>query len=380
MEDLTNPAEEPAAEDPKASAKAEKARAREEKKAAAEEAKRARAEEKARLKAMTKEEKKGAVEEAKRARAEEKASARAARKAAPKAARGKGKSERIISMSIEGTDVRVVYSSGISIESWDSVAFDPQILKVGQIADPDGLGGVIRSALEGRDVGKSRVVCAMPGLRSVSRVMSMPRVGKKELPTVIPREVNKLMTVSEEDNYLHWQELPSETDQMQIFVLAIPKDPLLTFMEALRIAGLTPIAIDLKPLALVRAVNQKDAIIATGESNSMELVIVVDDIPVLIRSVFLGEGVVTQDYAVGRISDELGRTILTYNEINKDNPLDPEIPIYLTGAAAGGVPFALNVAALTGRTVQPLEPPVVYPEGFPIADFMVNVGLILKVV
>ena len=272
-----------------------------------------------------------------------------------------------------------MYSAGISIESWDSVAFDPQILKVGQIADPDGLGAVIRSALEGRDVLKSQVVCAMPGLRSVSRVIIIPKVGKKELPTVVPREVGKLMTVSEDDNYIYWQELPYEGDQMQIFVLVVPKEPLLVFLEALKIAGLTPSVLDLKPLALVRAVNQKEAIIATGESNSMELIIVVDDVPVLIRSVFLGEGVVTQDYAVGRISDELGRTILTYNEINKDNPLDPEIPIYLSGAAAGGVPFALNVAALTGRTVQPLEPPVVYPEGFPIADFMVNVGLILKV-
>jgi type IV pilus assembly protein PilM len=250
---------------------------------------------------------------------------------------------------------------------------------VGQIADPDGLGAVIRSALEGRDVLKSQVVCAMPGLRSVSRVITIPKVGKKELTTVVPREVNKLMTVSEEDNYIYWQDLPAVGDQMQVFVIVVPKEPLLTFLDALRIAGLAPSVLDLKPLSLVRAVNQKDAIIATGESNSMELIIVVEDVPVLIRSVFLGEGVVTQDYAVGRISDELGRTILTYNEINKDNPLDPEIPIYLSGAAAGGVPFALNVAALTGRTVQPLEPPVMYPEGFPIADFMVNVGLILKV-
>jgi type IV pilus assembly protein PilM len=368
MEEMTNPA----GEEPKAPAK-------EDKKAAREEVRRAKAEERARLR----EEKARAREEKKAAAAADKAEGKKAPKAPkePKVPKAKkaGKGERIISISVEGTDVRIVYSSGISIESWDSVAFDPQILKVGQIADPDGLGAVIRSALEGRDVVKGQVVCALPGLRSVSRVISIPKVGKKELSTVVPREVNKLMTISEEDNYLHWQELPSEGDQMQIFVLAIPRDPLLTFLDALKIAGLSPTALDLKPLSLVRAVNQKDAIIATGESNSMELIIVVDDVPVLIRSVFLGEGVVTQDYAVGRISDELGRTILTYNEINKDNPLDPEIPIYLSGAAAGGVPFALNVAALTGRTVQPLEPPVIYPEGFPIADFMVNVGLILKV-
>lgn len=293
---------------------------------------------------------------------------------------GGGRAEkRIIALSIEGTDLRFVSFYENSIESWDSVSFDPQFLSVGQVADPEGLGGVIRSTLEGREVSKSLVVCALPGLRTVSRVISMPKVGMKQLKIVVPREVKRLITVSEEDNYLHWQALPTETDQIQIFALAVPKEALLAFMEALRVGGVRPRAIDLKPLALMRAVNQKDAVIANGESNSMELVIVVDDVPVLIRSVFLGEGVVTQDYAVGRISDELGRTIVSYNEINRDNPLDPEVPIYLTGATAGSVPFALNVAALTGRTVQPLEPPIPYPEDFPLAEFMVNVGLILKI-
>ena len=87
-----------------------------------------------------------------------------------------------------------------------------------------------------------------------------------------------------------------------------------------------------------------------------------------------------QDYTVGRISDELGRTIVTYNEINKESPLDQDTPVYLTGAAAAGVPFALNVAALTGRTVQPLESPVTIPSDLPLAEYMVNIGLILKVV
>jgi hypothetical protein len=165
-----------------------------------------------------------------------------------------------------------------------------------------------------------------------------------------------------------------------VFLLAVPKEPMSLLLRAFSHAGLNPSNIDLKPLALMRAINQKDAVIANCEGNSMELIIVSDDIPVLIRSVFLGEGVANQDYAVGRISDELGRTIVTYNEINKEHPLDQNTPVYLTGAAAAGVPFALNVAALTGRTVQPLESPIPLPADLPIAEYMVNIGLILKVV
>jgi len=247
------------------------------------------------------------------------------------------------------------------------------------VADPVGLGDAIKNALEGKGVKNSHVVCALPEMRAVSRIISIPKVSKKEMDTIVPREVRRLMTISEEDNYIHWQALPGETQQAQVFVLVIPKDGVLQFLEALRLGGVKPHALDLKALALMRAVNQKDAIIASGESHSVELVIVVDDVPVLIRSAFISEGLVAEDYAVGRISDEIRRTIVTYDEMNKENPLDPDMPIYLSGATASSVPFALNVAAFTGRTIQPLEPPIHYPEDFPLSDFMVNVGLILKI-
>ena len=292
----------------------------------------------------------------------------------------KATDKRILSITIEGTNIRTVIYYKNAVESWNSVAFDPHLIKMGQVADPEGLGEVIKNATKDIEPGKCYVVCALPGLRSVSRIINIPNVSKKEMEIVIPREVRRTMTVSEEDNFFHWQVLPTTTAQTRVFVLAVPKEPLSALLRALNQANIRPKNVDLKPLALMRAVNQKDAIIANCESNSMELVIVSDDVPVLIRSVFLGEGVVTQDYAVGRISDELGRTIVTYNEINKEHPLDPNVPIYLTGAAAAGVPFALNVAALTGRTVQPLEAPIHAPEDFPLAEYMVNLGLILKVI
>jgi len=294
------------------------------------------------------------------------------------ATRATGK--RILALSIEGNDIRILSYSNNAVDSWKSVPFGANLLKMGQVADPVGMGEVIKSAVEGIDTARCYVLCAMPGLKSVSRIISVPNVNKKDMEALIPREVRRTMTVSEEDNYFHWQVLPVEAAQARVFVLAVPKEPMSLLLQSLSNAGLHPSQIDLKPLALMRAINQKDAIIANCEGNSMELVIVSDDIPVLIRSVFLGEGVANQDYAVGRISDELGRTVVTYNEINKERPLDQDVPIYLTGAAASGVPFALNVAALTGRTVQPLEAPVTVPADLPIAEYMVNIGLILKVV
>ena len=388
----------------KARAKAEeKARA----KAEAEEKARAKAEEKARAKAEAEEKAKAFAEEIAKAiaaaeekaeagvkaeaeagvkaeaEAEEKAKLRMPKLRMPKmpslSIGGGAADKRIISLSIEGTELRVLSFYRNSVESWASVPFSADLLRVGQVADSEGFAGVIKSALADEALVNSRVVCAIPGLRTMSRIIGLPKVSKAELDAAVSREARRLMAISLEENNIYWQTLTTKTDEMQIFVLVVPKEPIDDFIAALQEAGIMAHAIDLKPLALVRAVNKQDAIIVNGESNSMELVIVVDDVPVLMRSVFLGEGVVSEDYAVGRIGDELGRTIAFYNESNIDNPLDPEVPVYFTGAVASGLPFALNVSALIGRPAQPLDPPLAYPEGFPVAEFMVNMGLILKI-
>ena len=179
-------------------------------------------------------------------------------------------------------------------------------------------------------------------------------------------------------SYLHWRALPIRTHQRQVFVLVVPKEPVHALMKAVQTAGLKPKLIDLKPLALMRAVNRRDAIIANGESNSVETAIVVEDTPALIRGTVLGEGALSPDYAVGHISDELVRTIAYYNDSHKDDPLDPELPIYLTGALASSVSFSINVATLTGRPIDPLDPPLRYPTELPVVEYMVNMGLVIR--
>ena len=81
---------------------------------------------------------------------------------------------------------------------------------------------------------------------------------------------------------------------------------------------------------------------------------------------------------MGRISDELVRTIAYYNDSHKDEALDPELPIYLTGALASSVPFSINVATLTGRPIESLDPPLRYPTELPVAEYMVNMGLVIR--
>ena len=288
--------------------------------------------------------------------------------------------KRIISLSVEGTTLRLLGSRGASVDVWETVPFNPQFLKNGHVVDPEGLGEVLKTALANMKLTGGTTVCALSAVGSTSRILDLPPiVDKGQLGSIVQREARRLAGAPLEDYYLYWRPLPLRTRQQQVFVLTVPKEPLHDMMKAVAAAGLKSRLIELKPLALVRAVNRRDAIIANGESNSVEVVIVIDDVPTLIRSIFLGEGVLSSDYAVGRISDELVRTIAHYNDSHKDEPLNPELPVYLTGAVAGSIPFAINVATLTGRPIQPIEPPLHYPAELPLAHYMVNIGLVLRV-
>lgn len=286
--------------------------------------------------------------------------------------------KRIIALSIEGTTLRLVSSRGDSVEIWDSIPFAPHFVRGGHVADSQGLGAVIRNALAKRKISKGKVVCALSAAGTTSRIINLPRVGRGKLEGIVDREVRRLVGASAGNSYIHWRALAPAGDQQQVYLLTVPRRPLHALVRAVRAAGLNISLIDLKPLALMKAVNRRDAIIANAESNSVDVIVMLDDVPVIVQSAVLGEEMLSADYAIGRISDELVRAISSYNDGHRDSPLDPEFPVYLTGTVAGSMAFALNVSTLTGRPIGRLGPPLRYPAELPLAHYMVNMGLILR--
>jgi Tfp pilus assembly PilM family ATPase len=263
---------------------------------------------------------------------------------------------------------------------WANVPFDPSLLRSAAVADPLGLGRVINAAFEAGKLSRRGILCALNGLQAVSRHLTLPAVGKGSMEKIVEREIRRIMPAAQEDNFIYWQVLEGRGEvQKRVYVLSVPRGPLLSLLEALRAAKVRPAVMDLKPLALARAANRKDAVVANLESTSVDVVVVVDDIPAMIRSIHLGDTPQGVDLALSRLLDELSRTIGFYNDTNRANPLDPSVPILATGDLAADPAVAADISSLTGHPVVPLEPPLEYPPDFPVAQYMVNIGLVLKV-
>jgi Tfp pilus assembly PilM family ATPase len=283
-----------------------------------------------------------------------------------------------VSLSFDGTNIRIVGSSGKKIEKWDSVSFDSKLLREGSITDTRGMAQVIKQALSERKLTTKNVRWALSSIGSSSQIITIPQAEKVKLETLVEREARKTLSVSPETSYLHWQLLPDTGSARKVYAVAIPREPVQLLIQACQLAGVTIESIDLKTLALGRAVNQKDAIIAHGEMNAVEMVIMLDSVPALTRGIWLRE----KDLDTGRVTalllQQLASTIEYYNDMNRSATLSTDIPIYLTGETTLNPDLAERVRSLSGRPVGNLEPPLSYPEHFPTPLYMANLGLILK--
>lgn len=284
-----------------------------------------------------------------------------------------------VSMSLEGYTLRLLETRGRRVQMWANIPLIPGLVKGGMIRDPGALGQVIGDTFKAGGISKRKVFCALNVPQAVSRIFMVPRANSAELAKAVDKELRRLLPAAREDSYIYWQPVQSNSQtQQQVYALTVPKEPLLTMVSALKVAGIRPYSMDLRTHALARSVNQKDAILANLESNSADVVIIVDDIPVMTRSVHLGDEPSAITAAQERLLGELTRSLSFYNDTNRANALPPTVPIYLTGDLASDPDLVAPVESATGHPVSSPELPLQGPDDFPSSQYMVNIGLALK--
>jgi len=286
--------------------------------------------------------------------------------------------KRIISLSIDDTTARVVSARNGAVEQWDAFPLPEDLVGDGRIVNPAALGQVLREGLEERELSKGRFVCSHSAVGTVSEVLQLPRVDPQKTQKVVNREARRLSNDSAARYHLHWQAVPTANEHQRIYILLVPRKPLRAFLSTLKSAGLKADLVDLKPMALMRTVNQRNAIIANGESGSADVVIVVRGLPMVMRSVNQPDTTAEAGDNAARLGYELLQALSFYSESYRNHPLPQDLPVYLSGSFASEESTRLSVSSATNRPVGQLKPPLQYPDDFPVAEYAVNLGLIIR--
>ncbi len=286
--------------------------------------------------------------------------------------------KRKVTLDFDGRILRVVETKGKNILNWDSAELTPDLMDQGSINDPQAVGEGLSLFLSERKISKRRVVTSVSGYRSVSRVLSLPKVKPKNLEETVRRKAKQEMPLPLDETYLSWQEVKNDNEHIDVYALAVPRPIIDSQVEALRVAGIKPKVMEYKPLALVRLIDRTDAIIVNLEQHSLGVIVVVDGVPEITRSVPLTGEEVDSEAKVERLSMELARTTQFYNDGHRESPLNPELPLFVTGSLFENPDLQEGLSKTTSFTIERPTLPISLPQDFPMLRYSVNLGLALK--
>ena len=285
---------------------------------------------------------------------------------------------KTLALSVESDEIRYLATDGRRVREWGATPLSDDIVQDGQVLDAVELGAAISSLLEEKRLKASHVVFEISGLRTLPRLLRLPQVDKKILEESILNEAERQLPLPIGELYTPRTKISDEGAEIRYLTVAISKNQVDLQVDALEAARLKSFVIDVKPLALARAVNRENAIICEIELDRAELAIVVDGVLKLARILhFKGHELSVSDKA-SYVASELTRTLAHYANRQPDGPIGPDVPLFLVGKLARDPEVKALIADEIDNPLEELDLELQHPDDFPALQFTACVGLAMK--
>lgn len=129
------------------------------------------------------------------------------------------------------------------------------------ITDPAAMGAAIKSLMRESGITVKRVVGCITGQNAVViRIIEVPRMTDAELKETMKWEVERHVPFAPSETVLDYQPLVPRTAEaasgpnMEVLLAVAQQDAVSNYIDTLFAAGLDPVAIDIEPLAISRAI------------------------------------------------------------------------------------------------------------------------------
>ena len=291
----------------------------------------------------------------------------------------------VTTVDLDATSVRILQTDGQRVERWATARLYPAAPAPVNGDEPSGaepepkppangdVASVVRRLVRSSGMKKGEVVASISGLYSVARLLSIPADPGGGTPNV-PRLVQE--AVSGEDMRLRWQLLEPKDELHRVLVLGAPTDVVEHQVELLRSADLAPSALETKGMALARAVGKPVALIAHVEQGSVDIVVVSEGIPQVMRAQPIPPSASSEERA-DHVAQAL-RLTTTFHNTHHEDGLPPETPLFIVGPEAADPVLVESVRAQVDYDYEEFLPGLECPPGLPAWEYAVNLGLALR--
>jgi len=285
----------------------------------------------------------------------------------------------VVTLEISSTDIRLMETSRQKVIKWANLSVEPGMFENGVISDPQALSAAVKQLMTSSGINGRNVTASVSGLYSLSRIVTVSSpVGESVTQQAVLEAAAEVMPLSEDELYLSWRTVAPGEGGQKVLVVGVPRDVIDSEVRALRAAGINPRVLDLKAMALVRAVNREQALILNIEPTSFDTIMVVKGIPEIMRTTAWQPGDLSVEDKAEHLAVALELTVGFYNSHHPGFPLDPATPLFITGQMSGDIALMEELQARVGYLMEPLAPTLEYPAHLPVSQYAVNIGLALK--
>ena len=284
-----------------------------------------------------------------------------------------------VTLDIDSTTIRLLEVGGGAVRKWASVSLEPDRVEEGVVSDQQTLGTMVKQLMTSSGIKVRKVIASVSGLYSISRILTVSRLPAGLTPHEAVLEMAKeIMPLSGDKLSISWQTITAGEGEQRFLVMGVPRDVIDGEVRSLKAVGLNPHILELKAMALASAVDREQALILNIEPSSFDVIMVVNGVPEIMRTVPWQHKDLTVEDKVEHLAGTLEITVDSNNLHNPGAPLDPATPLFITGQMSEDLTLMETLQARLGYPVESLAPPLEYPADLPISQYAVNVGLALR--
>jgi len=279
----------------------------------------------------------------------------------------------MITLEITDSRINMAVLRGRQVQVAASLPLEPGLVNDGVITNTAVVSQRLRELMEYHGVAERQAVVGISGMHSIYRTFSLPRLPRDMQDEAVRREAARILPVPESEVYTSWQAIDVSGSETMICLVALPRASVDAITETLSQAGLESRLMDVAPLALARAADEGNAIVINAQPSSFDIVVVLDGIPKLLRSLATPPPVMPASDAEVALVEELDRT-LSFLDLSREGFSEATgLPVFVAGEAR-----QMAFRALAEYPVRPFPQLLLLPEGVDAGDYAVNIGLALK--
>jgi type IV pilus assembly protein PilM len=133
------------------------------------------------------------------------------------------------------------------LTGYGSIAFNESAVVDGVIVKPELIASaamkLFKSELVG-DITTNRVAVSLPASRTFSRAVQLPRMNAKDMEESVHTEAEQYIPISPDNLCMDYTPIHEDADGVEMFVVAIPRDIVDSYLTLMRMLGLEAVMFD----------------------------------------------------------------------------------------------------------------------------------------